>query len=142
MVMLFMLFKFTTEPKCFLGWTCFYIQYERFHDDFVRTKLKNIYLQPFFKIYLAQFQLQNALSTLVNFDLTINFTIKLNAKNIWDPILLIVLSWNPKSEIKLAIGMLWIYSNRAVGAVWGQNPPSQDIVRYVYHRVAIPNAHY
>ena len=73
-----------------------------------------------FLIYLTQIQLQNASVTIVNFDLTINFSIKLNAKNIWDPILLIVLSWNPKSEIKLAIGMLWICCSRAAGAGGGR----------------------
>ena len=88
------------------------------------------YTYILFLIYLTQIQLQNASVTLVNFDLTINFSIKLNAKNIWDPILLIVLSWNPKSEIKLAIGMLWICCSRAAGVGGGQNPPTPSFGRY------------
>lgn len=52
-----------------------------FYDDFGYSKLKKIYLHMFL-IYLMQIQLLNASVTLVNFDLTINFSIKLNAKNI------------------------------------------------------------
>ena len=52
-----------------------------FYDDFDfgYSKLKKIYLHMFL-IYLMQIQLLNASVTLVNFDLTINFSIKLNAK--------------------------------------------------------------